>query len=328
LNREQINIVKFDSGIISNPDPRDITNEAPVESLNIDCNAEDGKLRRVETSGAAYSANGTAIPDVRIGEFIQQGTQYDLIYHDASDNHISAVTNFYGAQAARTLADLITSNVSDETSIVVNNSEVHIGTGDGSANVPKWVGYIEHALFNGFTATDQFNGSGLDDMTGSLAGYTGTANIAFEIEITTAAATDKLKWRKNGGTQSAEIALDVNGVGVAIQLSVDGIVASPDGVTVTFAAKTGHTLNAKWYVIKYQVPTGLQVYNDKLLPPDNISLNNPFTLILTEAAAATTNYFLTTKIYEWGLSFSYDGYQESPIGYRLSDTPSPLQDKA
>jgi len=252
LSREQINIVKFDSGIISNPDPRDITNEAPVESLNIDCNAEDGKLRSVETSGAAYSANGTAIPDVRIGEFIQQGTQYDLIYHDASDNHITAVTNFYGAQAARTLADLVTSNVSDETSIVVNNSEVHIGTGNGSANVPKWVGYIEHSLFGGFTANDQFNGAGLDDMTGSLVGLTDTADVAFEIEITATGTPDVFRWRKNGGAYTS----GVNITGAAQTLS--------DGVTVTFAATTGHTLNDIWYVVKYQVPTGLQNYDDQV----------------------------------------------------------------
>lgn len=311
MPREQINIVKFDSGIISNPDQEDITNEAPVSSLNIDPNSEDGKLRSVETSGAAYTANGTAIPDVRIGEFIQQGTQYDLIYHDASDNHISAVTNFYAVQASRTLADLVTSNVSDETSIVVNNSEVHVGTGNGASNVPKWIGYIEHALFNGFTANDQFSGAGVDDMVGNLAGLTATTDIGFEIEITATGTPDVFRWRKNGGSYTT----GVNITGSAQTLS--------DGVTITFDGTvggahdptTGHTLNDKWYVTKYQVPTGLQAKNDKL---DTGSA----TLSATETTGTGTKYFKTTKIYQWAYSLIYDGYQESPLIGWLSDTPS------
>ncbi len=305
MPREQINIVKFDSGIISNPDQEDITNEAPVASLNIDPNSEDGKLRSVETSGAAYTANGTAIPDVRIGEFIQQGTQYDLIYHDASDNHISAVTNFHAAQASRTLSDLVTSNVSDETSIVVNNSEVHIGTGNGSANVPKWIGYVEYALFNGFTENDYFIFTGgTDDMTGDFSGLTDVGNVFFEIEITASGTPDVFRWRKNGGAWTS----GVNITGSAQTLS--------DGVTITFGGTNTHAPGDKWYMAKYQVPSGLQTYNDKLSPP-----STEIELVLTPSAGTGTKYFKTTKIYEWGVSYTYDGYQESPITVMGDDTP-------
>lgn len=77
----------------------------------------------------------------------------------------------------------------------------------------------------------QFMGVGLNDVT--WAG-TPTLGCVYTVKISTAAATDKFQWRKNGGSWSAEIAV----TGAAQSLV--------DGVTITFAATTGHTQDDLW----------------------------------------------------------------------------------
>ena len=78
--------------------------------------------------------------------------------------------------------------------------------------------------------TDVYVGAGLNDATfGGL--YTGDI-----WEVTLSANTpDKFTWTKNGGTASAAVTIIA---GVAIPLS--------DGVTITFAAATGHTIANTW----------------------------------------------------------------------------------
>ena len=143
MPNETINLRRFNVGTITNPDAEDINLESASDSLNVDGDLNDGKLRAIPTNSAtgAYQANGNVeIVNVRLAAFIQKDNlitpQYDLIYHDALDEDITAVTDFYDTEANRTLTDLITTNISDETVIIPNNREVHIGTGNGSANVP------------------------------------------------------------------------------------------------------------------------------------------------------------------------------------------------
>lgn len=81
----------------------------------------------------------------------------------------------------------------------------------------------------------QTTGNGLSDLT-AAGTYNGTGDATFEVEITVAAATDEFRWRKNGGAWSASIAI----TGAAQALS--------DGVTVTFAATTGHTAGDAWTI--------------------------------------------------------------------------------
>ena len=140
------NINKFTKGTICNPDIEDISDEAASDSLNLDANNEDGKLKGVPISGTAKVITSGDGADIRLGEFIENGTQFDLVYHDSNENKIKAITDFYGTLTA---SDLVASNVSDNTVIVPNNREVHIGTGYGSANVPKWVGLIGYGQFGG-----------------------------------------------------------------------------------------------------------------------------------------------------------------------------------
>jgi hypothetical protein len=74
----------------------------------------------------------------------------------------------------------------------------------------------------------------LNDMTVEIAGYTGVYPKKFDVRISTAGGTDKIKYRVNNGTWEA----DANITGSAQTLA--------DGVQVKFAATTGHQLGATW----------------------------------------------------------------------------------
>lgn len=80
-----------------------------------------------------------------------------------------------------------------------------------------------------------FEGDGLNDATWGT-GYAGAATGYYEVEIQTAAGTDVIKWRKNGGAYTE----DVNITGAAQTLS--------DSQTITFAATTGHTAGDRWSI--------------------------------------------------------------------------------
>jgi hypothetical protein len=80
--------------------------------------------------------------------------------------------------------------------------------------------------------------SGLDDMsTGGTYGIAG-AFWTYEIEITVAGATDEFRWRRGNLAWSANTAITP---GVAQTLDY--------GVTITFAAQTGHNTDDRWALI-------------------------------------------------------------------------------
>lgn len=86
---------------------------------------------------------------------------------------------------------------------------------------------------------------GLDDMTASGT-YTGATRALWEIEIDTAAATDKFKWRKIVHDRYGNRTLSSWTTGVSITGAAQALGA--DGVSVTFAAITGHTLADAWTI--------------------------------------------------------------------------------
>ncbi|HQB65735.1 MAG TPA: hypothetical protein PK616_07580, partial [Fibrobacteraceae bacterium] len=77
---------------------------------------------------------------------------------------------------------------------------------------------------------------GLNDLTAGGAYEDGLVAATYVVTVSTAAATDKFTWSKNGGTASAEIEM----TGAAQELE--------KGVTVTFAATTGHTEGDYWTI--------------------------------------------------------------------------------
>jgi len=93
--------------------------------------------------------------------------------------------------------------------------------------------------------------TGLEDATWGGT-YTGAGSDGFfEVEIMTAATPDTFRWRKNGGSWTSGVAI----TGSAQTLS--------DGVTITFAATTGHTVGD---VFKYGARS--TKFNDNVATPD------------------------------------------------------------
>ena len=110
---------------------------------------------------------------------------------------------------------------------------IAITSGAWAANAAGWL-YLS-SIRRTPGAADQTTGTGLSDLT--MGGtYTGSANTTFLVNCDLAAATDTFKWNQDGGSWTTGVAM----TGTAQTLA--------DGVTVTFGATTGHTLNNEWTI--------------------------------------------------------------------------------
>jgi hypothetical protein len=78
-----------------------------------------------------------------------------------------------------------------------------------------------------------FTGAGLDDATSSGT-YTGTGDIEYKVVIDATGAPDTFEWFKDGVSQAAGV-----GITGAAQLL-------DNGLSITFAATTGHTVTDQW----------------------------------------------------------------------------------
>ncbi len=77
--------------------------------------------------------------------------------------------------------------------------------------------------------------SGLEDLTPS-GNYTGNEPATFTIKITSTGSPNNFQWKKNNGAFSANTPI------------TGSVQALSDGVSITFGATTGHTLNDQWVV--------------------------------------------------------------------------------
>lgn len=123
-----------------------------------------------------------------------------------------------------------------------------------AVDVEEWVGYSFRSSStsnnldpNSVTYTEGpfFDGTGLDDMStgGTL---TGNADIRFEIEIDGTGSPNTFRWR------SWDVSADPNSDGYGAWTSgvsiTGGAQTLSNGITVTFAATTGHTSGDAWYL--------------------------------------------------------------------------------
>lgn len=120
----------------------------------------------------------------------------------------------------------------DATNADTMTSDTFTGTGVNDANFSgPYTGNTPGAVFAVQIDGVNFHGVGLSDVTW---GGTPLLGHVYTVICSTAAATDKFQWRKDGGAWSAEI--DMTGAAQALT----------DGVTVLFAATTGHTATEYW----------------------------------------------------------------------------------
>ena len=150
-----------------------------------------------------------------------------------------------------------------------------------------------------------FTGTGLNDAT-SGGTYTGTNSTAvnYTVIIDGSGVPDTFKWQKTGGAFTNGVAI----TGAAQTLT--------DGVQITFANTTGHTLNDQWVITATPInPLAIQntagtrslyVGNDGLV---GVGTTNPKGRFDTLALASAVNMTLGTAT-QPGLSVtSYDGGQ-------------------
>lgn len=299
MPRNSLDIKEFKYGIISAVDEEDIAQESASDSLNVDGDVGEGILRGIPTdSEYKIDSDGDAaaddsIADIRLGEFIENGGLYDLIYHDSNANKLIGVKNFYGALPIK--QDLATTNISDNTSIVLDKKSVHVGTGYGSANVPRWLGYISHYQFGLVAADyrDSYSGSvGGNDLTANTTGYTGLKKRTYYVTIDNDGATpETFAW----GIDGVEVANSVNITGSPQDL-YDGTYT----ISITFGATTGHANGDLWYIDT----AGIYVVNAVCTAPTT-------NLDLTATEHTGTGFFASGTIHNWKVSYIYDGVQES-----------------
>uniref|UniRef100_A0A6M3XTL3 Uncharacterized protein n=1 Tax=viral metagenome TaxID=1070528 RepID=A0A6M3XTL3_9ZZZZ len=150
MPRETLNIGGFIYGIVSTPDAEDISHDSAAISQDVDNNIGEGKLMgRLDDVAVTTIYNSKPADSSKAFGFIKYesaGDKYDLIYHKGFDNTIRYVTDFYGAISGESASLGSTSAI---VSIVENGLKVHIGTGNGSGNVSKWVGRILHGQLGG-----------------------------------------------------------------------------------------------------------------------------------------------------------------------------------
>lgn len=140
--------------------------------------------------------------------------------------------NAYATWSPTTIADgaMASTTIAVPGSIAANGAQpVTVGMNavpagvllSGTVTTPTTVG------------TTAFTGTGLNDAV--LGGFYGNATPGtYEVKIDSAGATDHFKWRKDTGSWTTGVAI----TGAAQTLA--------EGVTVTFGAKTGHTLDDDW----------------------------------------------------------------------------------
>ncbi|TAL46336.1 MAG: hypothetical protein EPN91_00455 [Salinibacterium sp.] len=114
------------------------------------------------------------------------------------------------------------------------------------------------------SATVIFTGTGLDDLTAGGTYDTPSVQAVFDVEIDANGTPDTFKWRKNGGTWTTDVEI----TGTAQTLS--------NGVTILFAATTGHTVGDSWQITESpadpdwvgRIGSYLNLAADKLAQPN------------------------------------------------------------
>ena len=115
--------------------------------------------------------------------------------------------------------------ITDDSGIVIPTVTVTVYEAGTTSTIDL---YADHS---GLT----FTGSGTNDLTRGRT-FTGTADTAYRIEIDGTGTPDTFKWSNDGGTTWEATGVAITGSAQTLEY----------GLTVTFAATTGHTLADRW----------------------------------------------------------------------------------
>lgn len=100
-------------------------------------------------------------------------------------------------------------------------------------------GNIPIQVFGTYIGTPSFDGAGLNDMNAGGV-YTGPSAKTYRVQIDGTGAVDTFKFSPDGGTTWAEAEIEITGEAQSL---------AAEGLTVTFAAVTGHTIGNYWDIV-------------------------------------------------------------------------------
>lgn len=168
-----------------------------------------------------------------------------------------------------------------------------------TADVAEFFRYVGDLLYQGAGVLDDATVQGT---------FTGHTPLNFVAKITTKATTDKMDWSSDGGITWTE----------DVPLTIGGAITLTEGVTITFAAKTGHTLLDEWHWIAMCVPeanVGAAVFTGSGL--DDLTASGTFVggadmgVRIKVTTAAGTDKFRWTKhpysLNEWSDEIAMTG---------------------
>ena len=292
MPRKSENIKEFKYGVISSVDEQDIPIESASNSLNVDGDVGEGILRGIPTDVEFKAPTGSDIPYIKQGQFIEHDGIYDLIYHDAQNNTISVITDFYGTTYKKKL-NIISSLSSDSVTMTLQNKEVHIGI-DGV--VGYWVGRMDHGLFD----------YGISWAIASIADSSGLVRVT-TTPVHSLKNGDIVKISGATGTDSASI----NGIWV-----ISNINNINKGFDLVGSTYTGTTLTlpgtAELY-LTYEYTHCSSYYAG--------TTDNGYFAITAVGDQPGDGYFQASIYYSWAYSLTYDGIQESPLAVGNNNTP-------
>jgi len=157
MPRDILHIEKFDKGIVITPDIEDVPVQAAVAKQNVDGDTEQGTLKGIADVTIKTAASNADILNGKNFALIKNPhvlplEQYTLLKHDSNNNKIAFISDFFGTPSVESDTDA-TTDISDDLCFTEDGTKVHVGTGSGSVNVPKWIGYITHKRFNANPST-------------------------------------------------------------------------------------------------------------------------------------------------------------------------------
>jgi collagen type VII alpha len=114
--------------------------------------------------------------------------------------------------------------ITDDSGLIIPSDTVYVYVAGTTGPMPLYANKAGLA----------FTGAGLNDLTRGIR-YTGTTDTDYRIQID-ATAPDKFKWSNDGGSTWEATLVAITGSAQTLE----------DGLTITFAATTGHTLGNRW----------------------------------------------------------------------------------
>lgn len=186
MPRQLLDIKTFNAGIICAPDVEDLPDNAAQTSLDLSADLGMGTLiGRYSDLEKTYVGGSAMALSVKRAAFIRADVnKYDLIYHDATNNYVRRIKDFYTAPALD--ASNYISVTGKEINLLAHNKEVRVAQttiSTGVVGTPQRMGYVEVPQFGVALAADPFSVTSCElippDVTPNVDGNAGDGTYVY-----------------------------------------------------------------------------------------------------------------------------------------------------